>query len=185
MNTPSADWLKTVCSHCGKLIKFKPPRSGTASNCPDCERTITLTEATPAQLAAASVKAKTQGGKLPVWLRGMLAVCAGSPVLTIALLAVANWIPTLSLAALWQVYGWYMFAATFVSLCSAGLWILFLVYVFTSSTEMRVLLKEISANSRGPHTPPAKSPEHAGPSAWPTLPRPSIPPEDAKYMPKL
>jgi len=146
--------------------------------CPYCKKPTLLQE-------DSSPAAALDRKKPPVWLAWMVAVGVASLLLTIALVAVVNWIPTLSLAALWQVYGWYMFVATFVSLCGAGLWILFLVYVFTSLTEMRVLLGEIAANTRTLHTPPRKPPEQTIPSAWPTLPKPSAPPEDAKYMPKL
>jgi hypothetical protein len=83
------------------------------------------------------------------------------------------------------VYGWFLFVATFISICGAGLWVLFLVYVFTSLTEMRALLREIAANTRAPHAPPTEASEQGSHPASPSPPKPFIPaPVDFKYMPK-
>src|ERR1035441_8568255 len=138
MPTSSSDWLESVCPHCGNLMKFKPSQLGTTSYCPHCNQTIIVTEASPAELASASVKAKLQRKKLPVWLMWIGAVCGASVLLTLAMVVMANWIPTLGLSALLQLYGGIMLLGMFISFCGVGLWFLFLVYVFSSLTEMRV-----------------------------------------------
>jgi hypothetical protein len=182
MRAPSSASLESVCDHCGQRLSFTPEQLDTTANCPRCKKPVTLTVATATQLAAAPAKARTWGKKFPAWLLWMIGIFGASLMLTFAMAAMVVWIPTLGLSALWQLYWSYMFFVTFVSFCGAGLAILFLVYVFISLTEMRVLLREIAANTRPPKTPP-NPPEPTGQLAGPSAPKPLVPPEDAKYLP--
>ena len=180
MKSEQQDFLLARCEHCRRQFNFNASDLGFTTPCPFCEQPTPLQEdSTPA--------AERDRRKPPVWLVWMLTVCAASLLLTFAMVAMVNWIPTLSMAALWQVYGWYMFAVIFISLCSAGLWIFFLVYVFVSLTEMRASLREIAANTSAARMPPPKPPEQRSESAWSTIPKPlsaAPSPEEQKYMPK-
>lgn len=123
-------------------------------------------------------------GKLPQWVLPAVALLAITVILTVALYKFQQYIvreytgfpaPT--------AFPLPLFLGEFLWVGSVVLTISFAIYVFNWLRETRVLLREIAANTRAHHVP-RMPPEHGSPSPWPEPPKPQVPPEDAKYMPK-
>ena len=163
--------LECACQCCHRRIRFKPSEAGHLAACPFClKQTLLQVDSVPRQRA-----------NLPQWVLPTAAFAAITIIVSVLVYRFGFY------AALSTLNGTPFLFLWIYIVFAVGCWVLgvaFLIYVFNWLREARVLLRQIEANTRAPRVPLPSPPEHKSESAWPSPPKPLIPPEDSKYLPK-
>lgn len=156
--------------------------------CPDTGRFFVVAPASAAchksGMGTPQNDSGSRTGKLPQWVLPVAALVAITVILTVALYTFQQSFVQEYTGFPAPAFPLLLFFVEFLWVGCVVLTIAFAIYVFNWLRETRVLLREIAANTRVSKAFP-KPAEHKSESAWPPAPKPLIPPEEAKYMPKV